>query len=424
MKKRLLPLLVLLLILLSACGEETLNKENITLYHATDMHYLSQQLTDNSDAFVEYIRQGDGKMVHCIEPIMEAFVTDVNKNKPDYLLVGGDITFNGEKQSHIDIAEKFRKIEENGTQVLVLPGNHDVDYPFCFGYQGTQMYRTDRLLKEDFEKTYADYGLNQAYSRDKKSFSYFYRLTDKITLLALDTNTACGTAVRDPSTLIWMENELKKIKDDVNVIALTHQTLVDHFPENSMNNQYSIINGKAIIDIFEKYGVQFNLSGHIHTQHKAVEGNLTDIATESLAVLPCNYGVIKITPENITYSTQSTDVESWAEETSQTDVNLINFNEYAKDFYISSQSRLSMSALADENITEEEKQVMSGFFAELNIYYFSGTMDDAYQHLSESEGYELWQEKGEDMWHFKYLMRRMQEGYLDLDHNSAEITFK
>lgn len=423
MKNNLIRLLLMLVFVMTGCGEKLLQKEEITLYHATDMHYLSQQLTDNSDAFVEYIRQGDGKMIHYIDPIMEAFVNDVIENKPDYVLVSGDITFNGEKLSHIDIAEKFKRIEENGTQVLVIPGNHDVDYPFCFGYEGTQMYKADRLMKEDFEAIYRDFGLEQAYSRDEKSFSYFYRLTDKITVLALDTNTASGIAVRDTSTLEWMENELKKIKDDVKVIAFTHQTLVDHFPGNSMGNQYSIINGSAILDIFEKYGVQFNLSGHIHTQHKAVAGNITDMATESMAVLPCNYGVIEITPDALTYFTQAVDVESWAKETAQSDINLLNFREYSTDFYISSQSSLSRSALDETELSEEDKDILSEFFAVLNIYYFSGTIDEAYDELVQSDGYKAWLEKGDGLWHYKYIMQRMEEGRNASNHNDAYITF-
>ena len=109
MKKLILVLLLLSFTLsMVSCVEGTLKKEEITVYHATDMHYLSQQLTENSPAFVEMIQNGDGKMVHCIDYIMDAFVADTVKNKPDYVLVSGDLTFNGEKLSHIDLAEKFR----------------------------------------------------------------------------------------------------------------------------------------------------------------------------------------------------------------------------------------------------------------------------------------------------------------------------
>ena len=424
MRKRLLGIIIATMLILTACGEKTLQKESIILYHATDMHYLSQQLTDNSPAFVEYIRNGDGKMVHYIEAIMEAFVNDISETKPDYLLIGGDITFNGEKQSHIDIAEKFRRIEENGTQVLVIPGNHDVDYPFNFGYSGNSMYKTDRIQKSDFEQIYKDFGLSQAYSRDEKSFSYFYRLTDKFVLLALDTNTAGGTGVLDASTVQWIENELKKLKSDVKVIALTHQNAVNHFPGDSFGKQYYIINNKSLLDLFEKYNVQLNLSGHIHTQHKAEYGTVTDIATESLAVLPCNYGVIECTPQGFFYDTTSVNVEKWAQENNVTDENLADFDNYSKEFYMASQRNLCKDTLVEETgLSEKEINLMSDFFAELNVYYFAGNIDEHELDLSLSDGYNMWQEKGKDLWHYHYIEQRMEEGRQALNHDSAQILF-
>ncbi len=421
MKKLICFLLAFLILSMTACGEKPLEKEQITVYHATDMHYLSQQLTENSPAFVEMIQNGDGKMVHYVERIMNAFVSDVAKNKPDYVIVGGDMTFNGEKLSHIDLAEKFKEIEKNGTQVLVLPGNHDVDYPFCYGYGETHYYPTDRMKDEDFEQVYADYGLKQAYTRDENSFSYMYRLTDKITLIALDTNRGAGTGIVAPQTLTWLEKELEKANEDTVFICLTHQNLLSHFGSESFSNNYTIINNQPVIDLFVKYGVKLNLSGHIHTQHIFAESGITDIATESMAVLPCNYGVITVDSNNIDYHTQSVDVQGWAVENNSDDENLLDFNQYAKDFYMRSQSGLSMSALEDASLSDEDKQLMSDFFAELNIYYFSGTIDEYYDYLTETAGYKKWLEKGGDLWHYQYVMARMEEGRLGISHNSRNI---
>ena len=63
--------------------------------------------------------------------------------------------------SQEDFAEKLKIIEKNGTQVVVIPGNHDVDYPFCYGYGETQYYSAERMTDEEFEKIYADYGLKK-----------------------------------------------------------------------------------------------------------------------------------------------------------------------------------------------------------------------------------------------------------------------
>ena len=68
--KKLLALLLAGALCLTACGADPKEeKTEITLFHATDMHYLSQQLTDNSDAFVQMLLDGDGKMTHLCEEI-------------------------------------------------------------------------------------------------------------------------------------------------------------------------------------------------------------------------------------------------------------------------------------------------------------------------------------------------------------------
>jgi len=422
--KKLISVLLLLSFMLSmvSCGEGTLKKEEITVYHATDMHYLSQQLTENSPAFVEMIQNGDGKMVHCIDYIMDAFVADTVKNKPDYVLVSGDLTFNGEKLSHIDLAEKFRQIEKSGTQVLVIPGNHDVDYPFCYGYGQTQFYPADRMTDEDFEKVYADFGLKQAYTRDENSFSYMYRLTDKITLIALDTNRGNGTGIIATGTLSWLEKELKKADEGTVFIGMTHQNLLSHFDDKSFTNNYTILNNSPLKKLFAEYGVKLNLSGHIHTQHIYSEDEITEIATESMAVLPCNYGVLTVNSDSISYSTQQTDVEGWAKNNGTDNENILNFNNYAKDFYMRSQSALGLSALEETALSPDEQKLMADFFAELNIYYFSGTVDKYYNYLVETEGYKKWLEKDSGLWHYQYIMDRMAEGEKGISHNSLTIS--
>ena len=421
MKKLICILLLISMIFTVSCGQKSLEKEEITIFHATDMHYLSQQLTENSPAFVEMIQNGDGKMVHYIDSIIDAFVADVIAAGPDYLVISGDMTFNGEKLSHVDLAHKLETIEKNGVQVLALPGNHDIDYPFCYGYGQTQYYPAERMKDEDYENLYADFGLKQAYTRNKASFSYMCRLTDKITLIALDTNRGGGTGIVAPETLVWLEEQLSKSSEDTVFISVTHQNLLSHFGEESFTNSYTIINNQPVIELYEKYGVKFNLSGHIHTQHIYSEGNITDIATESMAVLPCNYGVIDIDPDSIDYTTQSVNVQQWATENQKTYENLLNFNDYARDFYIKSQSALSMHTLAETRISEQDRQLMSDFFAELNIYYFPGTIDKYYDYLVRTEGYKKWLEKGGDLWHYQYVMARMEEGHNGIPHNSRTI---
>lgn len=79
--------------------------ENIML--GTDIHYFSDSLTDGGLRFQEMVEYGDGKVVTYIDQITDAFLDEVVKLRPDVLVLSGDLTLNGEKASHKDLAEKL-----------------------------------------------------------------------------------------------------------------------------------------------------------------------------------------------------------------------------------------------------------------------------------------------------------------------------
>ena len=64
------------------------------------------------------------------------------------LILSGDLTNNGEKESHIDIAEKLKEIEKNGTAVYVIPGNHEgenVSFVITEGAKGPMAENVQKL---------------------------------------------------------------------------------------------------------------------------------------------------------------------------------------------------------------------------------------------------------------------------------------
>ena len=67
---------------------------------------------------------GDGKMSEYSQQILDALVEKVIAEQPDVFLLSGDITFNGEKQSLLDVQTALEKIEDAGVPVCVIPGNH------------------------------------------------------------------------------------------------------------------------------------------------------------------------------------------------------------------------------------------------------------------------------------------------------------
>lgn len=406
--KKLAVFLIAVMFLLTACHKDSRhNKTEATLFHATDMHYLSQQLTDNSEYFVEIIKSGDGKMTQYCEEISEAFVSDVIAQKPDAVLIGGDISFNCEVLSHEDFILKLRRIEDAGIDVIAIPGNHDVEYPFSRGYEGKSSYKTDYTSEDKFLELYKDFGPDIAYTVSPDGFSYIVQLGKDIYVAAVYTPQSflSGIPFAEEETLSWLDTELAKLDSSAKIVALTHQNIVNHYPNDAFSAEYTISNSKELVEIYEKYGVDVNLSGHIHLQHIAeTYGGVADIATSSMTMCNCHYGVVNITPDKMFYNVQEIGVEKWAQKNGVIDENLLDFTDFRRDFYFETAYPKAVASLESKKFTAEEIHALATLWAEFNVNYFAGTLDIYYPKILESEGYKVWQSKGlDDNWSFKYI---------------------
>ena len=86
------------------------------IWVVTDLHYLSQDLFDDGEAFSYIEKTAAGKDLRYGKERMEALVEQAKREHPSLLLVSGDLSLNGERQSMVELARYFAKIEEQGTQ--------------------------------------------------------------------------------------------------------------------------------------------------------------------------------------------------------------------------------------------------------------------------------------------------------------------
>lgn len=356
------------------------------IFIATDLHYISPALTDHGAYFTNMIASGDGKLVMYIEEITDAFVSEVIDAKPDCLILSGDLTFNGARKSHEDIAAKLRKIDQSGIPVLVLPGNHDLYRYSAARFEGDAFTRVESVTSEEFAQIYHDLGFDAAISRDPYSLSYIAEPIPGVRILMLDTNTQSLEGGVTYSTLLWLEKALLRAHDDgAKVIAVSHHNLYAH--SSLLYKGYVISNADQLRALYEKYGVAVNLSGHLHIQHTITHHSIPEIATSSLAVSPCQYGMIEFSDGQASYSTKAVDVSSWAKANGKNDKNLLSFRQYAAAFFAATASGQSAAQLSGDS----EPSAMATFLANVNAAYFSGRLDT----IDASSPYaNRWQESG------------------------------
>ncbi len=339
---------------------------DITLITASDMHYFSSSLNTNNELFLDALATGDGKVTMYIDEIMDAFIDTVEKEQPEAVILTGDLTLNGELQSHKDLAEKLKQIENNGIPVLVLPGNHDINNSHAIAYTEDGYEQVETVTAQQFQSIYQNYGFDEAISLDTDSLSYTYMSNDAYIALMLDANgtgSASYLTISD-TTLKWMENQLKQAQDTGRtVLAFCHENFLNH--AEIFSSGYQLNNADEVLALFHKYNVQAGFSGHLHMQSILTDGKFTEAATSSIAITENHYATIQATKDEIVYQTHNLDVSSWAQLQEIENEELLNFDTFTAQYF-------------DDTMTDQLSYTNPGLISYvqmLNRAYFTGHMD-------------------------------------------------
>lgn len=378
--------------------------KDITFFVASDTHYLAKSLTDGGQAFQDFVNNGDGKELNYIQEIMNSFENDIKKKKPDVLIISGDLTSNGEKESHLELAKRLKEIEKTGTRVYVIPGNHDILNPYARGFKGSDQYKVDYINSSDFSKIYGDFGYKEAISKDKTTLSYLVAPSEDVWLLMLDTaqyenNLVQGSPQIDgriaPGTIEWIKNcsTLAKSKG-AKLIAVMHHNLLDH--SDTVRQGFTLNNSKDAVELFKQCDIPLALTGHIHLQDiKANRDDgktVYDIASSCIGVYPQKYGILKYSPKKgFDYNTTSVDVESWSKEAGIKDKNLNNFKEYSRTLYGDRLYSKIVNRLAfTDDYTSEQLRLMGETYKTLYLRYYEGAKEVGTEEIKSSPGFKLW----------------------------------
>jgi 3',5'-cyclic AMP phosphodiesterase CpdA len=398
---------------------------------ATDLHYLAPALRDNGNAFRTFMASGDGRQLDYVDEIVEAFARDIGRLRPDVLVLGGDLTSNGEKQSHQRLAEKLKRIEHSsGTRVFVVPGNHDILNPWARRFEGERQYQVESMTRDEFRTTYGEFGYGEAISADSSSLSYLAAPSEGVWLLMLDTNEyRFNRALGRPgtrgmlagSTLEWIRQCAERAKElGAQIITVMHHNLVDH--SELLHVGYTLDNGDDVRSLFGTLGLNIVLSGHLHVQDirqvVGVSMPTYDIATSSLSVYPQQYGVIKRLPSGVVdYVTARVDVEGWARDAAVKQQPLTAFRASSEAHFLDTSYRKTYAALtATGRYSDRDRTLMAETMSRLNANYFAGTSGAVKDVVVASEGYRLWMAATEPAFLKRYVLGMIPKTAADNNH--------
>ena len=290
---------------------------NLRIAVMSDLHYLSPDMIADTEDF-EHALNSDRKLLKESSSVLHEMLERVRADKPDILLVSGDLTKDGEQECHAALAKQLQQLQQDvpGLKIYVINGNHDIrNYNAKnFNTADGKAVPATRTEPEDFKQIY-DFVYSDptviatftpAEGNKAGGLSYVARPVDGLTVIAMDTcryssdNTSNGDDEHETSGAIsadlekWVieQTAAAKARGDL-VIGLEHHGLVPHFDVQPTILPMYLVNGyERIAQEYADAGMSVVFTGHMHAvdiaaMTTAAGNTFYDIETGSALTYPC-----------------------------------------------------------------------------------------------------------------------------------------
>ena len=290
---------------------------NLRIAVMSDLHYLSPDMIADTEDF-EHAFNSDRKLLKESSSVLHEMLERVRADKPDILLVSGDLTKDGEQECHAALAKQLQQLQQDvpGLKIYVINGNHDIrNYNAKnFNTADGKAVPATRTEPEDFKQIY-DFVYSDptviatftpAEGNKAGGLSYVARPVEGLTVIAMDTcryssdNTSNGDDEHETSGAIsadlekWVieQTAAAKARGDL-VIGLEHHGLVPHFDVQPTILPMYLVNGyERIAQEYADAGMSVVFTGHMHAvdiaaMTTAAGNTFYDIETGSALTYPC-----------------------------------------------------------------------------------------------------------------------------------------
>jgi 3',5'-cyclic AMP phosphodiesterase CpdA len=328
--------------------------ETVKFMVISDIHYFDPSLftLPVNASFLSYLA-ADRKLIIESSAILKNVLAAVMAEKPDFLLVTGDLTKDGEKVDHQAVAALFKTLSDNGIKVLVIPGNHDVNNPSAYSYTGATQTSIANVSATDFASIYGNCGYGNAVERDPNSLSYVSEPINGVWVMGID---ACHYAPASETagsmsatTLAWVKSIITKSKKQNKILlSMMHHGMLEHFAgQATLFSEYVIADWKNVSTALADSGMNVVFTGHFHAQDIAkstgTKGFIYDIETGSTVTAPCPYRTITLNTVNKTLKIVSSKIDGVTYSTIPTGT---SFQAYAKNYLSSGMKTVSYYMLS------------------------------------------------------------------------------
>lgn len=396
----------------------------------SDTHLIADSLHDHGQAFSQMQKTSQGKDLYYQETALSAFVRMAQKKKPAAIIVTGDVTFNGERVSAEKFAEIFKPLEE--TQLLVLPGNHDIYDGWAREFRGKKQYYagqiSPRMWRNIFKTSYKN-----AVSVDDESLAYSVQLNPDYLLILADSNDyGKEEATTAPATAGFLGREQRRwikaqlqyaSENNLQVIFCMHHNLYAHNP--AVNKGYVVDDYRELRKLLAQYNVKLVFSGHIHAQNIMLPQDpcpATEVVTASFCSNDQGYGVVKVSPKEVIYTCHHFKMKDYLTDKEKQNWTLTHFHDYLENIQLGTISAELMQKNLYQNHDDlDTVRKMGRLFGEMNYHFFTGKNHIESEELQKLKKSPIYQRLIADNPHYELYLQTL---YDMSNHDNLHVKIK
>ncbi len=276
----------------------------LKFYLITDTHYFKYSLGAYGDDYEDFM-DGEQKCFAETQAIDEAAFAWLEKaDEADIVLIAGDLSFNGEKESNIAFSKLLHDFKEkSGKRVYVVTAGHDFnDNPFAYTENGR--YTPEGTKFSELYDLYREFGYDEAIAFNREHLSYVAELSDDVRLLVICNDIDGQKHITyDDEFLGWIEAQAKQAQADGKMmIAMEHYPVLPGQPILALIGDATQAESQKLIDTLADNGVHLIFTGHMHNQSinvvETAKGNkFYDVCTGSAIGWPAFMRLVTIQDE-------------------------------------------------------------------------------------------------------------------------------
>lgn len=276
----------------------------LKFYLITDTHYFKNSLGAYGEAYEEFM-DGEQKCFGETQSINEAaFAFLAQDAQADIILIAGDLSFNGEKESHKAFSKLLHEVQEkSGKRIYVVTAGHDFnEHPFA--YNETGRIEPEGTAFTELYDFYKDFGYESAIAFNEAHLSYVAQLSEGVRLLVICNDVDGKKHITyDDDFLGWIETQARQAQQDGQMmIAMEHYPVLPGQPMLGLIGDAWQAESKKLVETLADNGVHLIFTGHMHNQsiNEAVteKGNrFYDVCTGSAIGWPAFIRLVTVRDE-------------------------------------------------------------------------------------------------------------------------------